>query len=559
MKSIQLATTIGSFIFAALLSLSANAARYIVVMKSKEVFVQTHAQVMTSGALNMASVQLIKNGQVVRPFANVEATVEDSLENLNSVVLNIEDDQMAQVLASNSAISIVEKEYFLPSPKPVAGFQLTQPWAYDLKARTLANNNGTRAPWGINAVRAPQAWKASKAGQGARVAVLDTGIDKDHPALAANFEAGRDFVMDNNTPYDFADKEGHGTHCAGTIGAVQLDDGFVGVAPNVKLLSGRVCGSDGCSNIAVAQGINWAIAQKVDVISMSLGGAMATPAEQKAIKAADAAGVVVVAASGNDGTPKVSYPAAFPSVIAVGAVDSKITKAKFSQWGPELAVVAPGVDVLSSVPRGSGRESIVKVAIGTTPAKLVVSAAASGANEFPNPVSNVVVPAGLGKTEDFKKINVSGKYALIQRGEIKFTEKVANAIAANAAGVVFYNNEEGVLSPSVSEGSNVAIPVVMIEQAVGVELVKQVSANQKVTVTIQTTPSDYAGFAGTSMATPHVAGIAALMRAANKNLTPAQVKSILKATATALTPNNQNQVGSGMVNAEKAVQEALKN
>jgi serine protease len=536
-------------------SSTALAARYLVVMKNKGMFLQTHAQMLVSENRNLAAVMLVQNGQLVKPFAEVDVEVEDSLENLDTLVINSEDDSAMQLLAANASVGVIEKEYFYPAPAPIAGFELSKPWAYDLGAASSENRVGTqseRTPWGIDAVRAPQAWTLSRQGQGARVAALDTGIDKDHPALKGNFEQGRDFVNDHNAPYSFADKMGHGTHVAGTIGAVMMSDGFVGVAPRVRLLAGRVCGEDGCSNIAVAQGINWAIAQKVDVISMSLGGPMPTPAEKKAIESADRAGITVVAASGNDGVAKVGYPAAFPSVIAVGAVDKTIKKAAFSQWGPELAVVAPGVDVISSVPQGTGRESRVTVS-----GKSVPSTSFQGAPEITTPLSNTVVFAGLGKPEDFKKINVAGKFALIRRGELKFAEKVQNAIAANASGVVIFNNEAGLLQGSLTEdGSTVAVPVVMIEQAVGEEVVKSLTGGTKVAVTIQTSPSDYASFMGTSMATPHVAGIVALMKATNKNLKPAQVKAILKATALPLEPNNENQTGSGFVNAEKAVAEA---
>ncbi len=174
------------------------------------------------------------------------------------------------------------------------------------------------------------------------------------------------------------------------------------------------------------------------------------------------------------------------------------------------------------------------------------------------PAINVLVPAGLGKPEDFAKIDVKGKYALISRGEIKFAEKVANAIAAGADGAVIYNNAPGLIQGALTEdGSVLPIAVFMIEKTVGEEIVKKISSGKTVSATLQTIATDYSAFDGTSMATPHVAGVVALIKAANKSLTGSQVKEILKRTAQPLGPNNNNEYGSGLVNAEAAVNAAL--
>jgi serine protease len=289
---------------------------------------------------------------------------------------------------------------------------------------------------------------------------------------------------------------------------------------------------------------------------MSLGGMWSTPAERTAISAADKAGITVVAASGNDGTAKVSYPAALPSVIAVGAIDNTLHKADFSQYGPELAVVAPGVAVVSSVPQGTGREAGVSIIVGQKATKVNASTF-QGAREILTAESNVLVNAGIGKPEEFTAA-VKGKYALIARGEIKFTDKVQNAINAGAAGVVIYNNAPGLIQGALTDGTTtLPVGVFMIEQATGLEIVKQLAAGQTVSASLQTVATDYAAFDGTSMATPHVAGVVALVKAANKSLTGAQVKAILKATATPLSPNDKNEYGSGLVNAEAAVEAAL--
>jgi subtilisin family serine protease len=188
----------------------------------------------------------------------------------------------------------------------------------------------------------------------------------------------------------------------------------------------------------------------------------------------------------------------------------------------------------------------------------VTSTTFQGAKEVLTAETNVLVNAGLGKPEELAKVDVKGKFALISRGEIKFSEKVANAIKAGAAGIVIYNNAPGLIHGALTDdGSTLPVGVFMIEQAAGNEIVGLLTAGKEVKATIQTIATDYSAFDGTSMATPHVAGVVALMKAANKKLLPAQVKAILTSTATALGPNTNNEYGAGLVNADAAVSAAL--
>ena len=533
---------------------AAQAAKYIVTIKSKQTFAQVQNQIALNAHRNLAAIQVMDaSGEKVTLAESTDhVLVEDTLENLNSLVVSADNEADLNTLAESGLVTI-EPEIFHPAPEPMSGYHLTQPWDFSTVTALPAGRpfSGASAPWGITAIRAQQAWTLSNRGTGSRIVVLDTGIDKSHPALKSQIEDTRDFVGDNNKPYDVADHVGHGTHVAGTIAGAPLTNGFVGVAPFAKVLAGRVCNEHGCSNIAVATGINWAISKKVDVISMSLGGPVASSAEKRAVEAAEAAGIAVVAATGNNGIKGVCYPGAFPSVVAVGAVDSKIQKAKFSNWGPEVTVVAPGVDVVSSVPMGTGRESRVNVVIKGQN-RTVPSSSFVGAPEVLKPLTNNLVFANFGKPEDFKAISVSGKFALVRRGEIPFGDKVKNAIAANAAGVVIFNNESGLLQGAITQdGSTVAVPVVMIEMVVGEEVLTNLKGGAAVPLTVATVPTDYASFAGTSMATPHVSGIVALMRAANRKIRPSEIKAILKSTSAAVQPVEQT--GSGMVNAEKAV------
>lgn len=553
--------------------------RYLVTFKSEQGFQAMDSYFKTEAAQNFGQVQ-------------------KSLKYVNAVVLKSQNKMALENLKNHPEVLDVEEEVFKPAPKPANGFKLARFSPLEMRGRkSIQTPNqvvedipvlrpGAETPWGILAVKAGEAWEQSQAGANARVLVLDTGIDKNHPAIVNNFSMGQNFSEDNKgkvDPTNFIDEEGHGTHVSGTIlGAYNEKNGFTGVAPKAKLLMGRVCSANGCSNIAVVEGINWGISQKVDVINMSLGGPIGSSGEAKAVKDAEKAGVVVVAASGNSATeptyshdkkdPKcrstnpyqpvmcgVGFPAAFPTVIAVGAVDVNLKKTNFSQWGPELDVTAPGADVVSSVPQGTGRSSTVIVTVNQVE-KAIKSAAFSGTQLFSQPLVNeIVVVPGVGKDTDFAKVNVAGKIALISRGEIKFSDKIQNALAKKAIGVLIYNNQAGLMQgAATADGSLLNIPVVMIEQTEGLALIEALKVSDAtVKASVQLAASDFASFDGTSMASPHVAGVVALIKSANKNLTPAQVREILSKTSMALTPNDTNQFGAGIVQADKAVAAAL--
>lgn len=530
---------------ASLLVGTAHAEKYIVSFKNKAAFNQVHSQYMLQKKLRLSGVSFFAG--------NENVVVEDSLKNLDTVIVDVKSKEDLDRMIASGQIENVEPEVFHPAPKPMRGFRPWKPWNTDLNTLVAATGVGPGTPYGIKMVKAPEAWALKGRGAGARVLVLDTGIDYKHPALAANYEKGRDFNSATEST-DVTDLVGHGTHVAGTIAGVQLAGGFTGVAPEAKILMGRVCGEQGCSNTAVARGINWGIEEKVDVISMSLGGPLGSIAEKRAVEAADRAGITVIAASGNDGTSRVSYPAAFPTVIAVGALDEHSARASFSQYGPELDIMAPGVAVVSSVPMGSGREVKVDVAIGSN-SRTVVSTGFQGSPEVLSPLTKELVVSGLGKPGDFTAA-VQGKFALVSRGEISFGDKVKNAIAAGAAGVVVYNNAPGLIQGALTQdGSLVAIPVMMVEQAVGEELKAALAAGSATTATMQTVRTDYSPFDGTSMATPHVAGVAALVRAANKALTTQEVRDALTKTTKNIGPAAE--YGNGQVDAEAAVKKAL--
>jgi len=243
------------------------------------------------------------------------------------------------------------------SPQAAARLAANPSVAYvepDLKVRALAQD----VPWGITRIGAPLIHAAGNTGTGVKVAIIDTGIDYTHPDLATNYAGGYDFVNDDTDPMD---DNGHGTHCAGTVAAVNNSEGVIGVAPGVSLYGLKMldAGGEGDLSDGIAA-LEWCVDNDIDVVSMSWGASDEPLSEalREACASAYANGLVLVAAAGNDGpgTDTVNQPAYFDSVIAVAAVDQTDSWAFFSSTGPAVEVAAPGVDIMSTWP-SSGYES----------------------------------------------------------------------------------------------------------------------------------------------------------------------------------------------------------
>jgi len=207
-------------------------------------------------------------------------------------------------------------------------------------------------------VRTDRAWDTTLGDASVTVAVVDTGVQYDHPDLAGNFgsDVGRDFVDGDQDPApDAPSDEFHGTHVSGCAAAV-VDNG-TGVAGqgNSTLLAGRGLDENGSGSTSdIADAVEWAANQGADVINLSLGGGGYSDTMKNAVSFATDEGSLVVAAAGNDGTRGVSYPAAYSECVAVSAVDSDEQLASFSQYGDDVELCAPGVDVLSTTTEARG-------------------------------------------------------------------------------------------------------------------------------------------------------------------------------------------------------------
>jgi thermitase len=217
-------------------------------------------------------------------------------------------------------------------------------------------------------IDAPEAW-AMSTGSPVKVAVIDTGIDYNHPDLAPHYVGGKDYVhtVDGLPTNDPMDDHGHGTHVSGTIAASinnltgdpAKEEGVVGVAPNALILAYKVCDANGsCTNFAIQQAIDQAITDGAKVINMSLGDPNPSQLLDDAVQRAWNAGLVIVAGAGNaggDADPNNDtahfYPAAFNNVISVAAFDEDHKRATFSTYGNDwVDISAPGNVIMSTYP-----------------------------------------------------------------------------------------------------------------------------------------------------------------------------------------------------------------
>jgi len=204
--------------------------------------------------------------------------------------------------------------------------------------------------WGVKRIGAGIVHGYNK-GAGINVSIIDTGIDYTHEDLDANYKGGYDFVNGDADPMD---DNGHGTHCAGIVAAEDNGEGVVGVVPEAHLYAVKVLDSAGSGYLSdVIAGIQWSIDNGMQVISMSLGTDTDYQSLHDACDAAYEAGIVLVAAAGNDGNPpgkgdNVDYPGAYSSVIAVAATDSNDERASWSSTGVDVELAAPGVSIYST-------------------------------------------------------------------------------------------------------------------------------------------------------------------------------------------------------------------
>ncbi len=274
---------------------------------------------------------------------------------------------------------------------------------------------------------------------------------------------------------------------------------------------------------------------------MSLGGSTSSTTESNAFANLDSQGILSIAAAGNDGNTRHSYPASYASVMSVAAVDSNNAHASFSQATNQVEIAAPGVGVLSTYPFRDASMSVGGASFIVSPIEGTVQANASGQ----------LVDGGLCSSSG----SWGGKVVMCERGVTSFADKVAAAQAGGASAVVIYNNAPGGFAGTLGTATS-TVPALSMSQEDGQALVGgSLGQSASVSSVPQSNASGYAYLDGTSMATPHVSGGAAVVWSANPSASNQQVRAALTSTALDLgTAGRDNYYGYGLMQVFAAVE-----
>ena len=409
----------------------------------------------------------------------------------------------------------------------------------------VPNDEDFSLQWNLYRISAPSAWDFEDGSREVIVAVLDTGVDYTHPDIAKNIWRNEgeiegngidddgngkiddvhgwdfcprrvkndkgDYVCDEEGDNDPMDLDGHGTAVAGIIGALTNNlKGIAGVSPRVSILPIKFMeplpGSSSPEGDVATEikAIDYAIKMGAKIINVSYGDTESSQAEYDAIAEASKKGVLFVCASGNTGSTEPIYPASYnlPNIISVAATTKNDGLSSFSNYGDSVHIAAPGEELCSTTPQAA---STYKTAWVEVDGKEIMAYGMEFSG-FTKGLSGGIIFCGKAKREEIPD-QVTGKIALIERGDITFREKVLNVMEKGAIGAIIYDNtsnslpfqgtllQEGEYVPAVSVGKKDGEYLKSL-QSKTVKLV-----NYPFTCTIK----------GTSFATPHVSGTLSLL------------------------------------------------
>lgn len=411
-------------------------------------------------------------------------------------------------------------------------------------------------PYGIQMVQADKITSSNAADK--KVCIIDSGYSDQHADLRDY--TGTDLtakLTDSGSGTWNQDSCGHGSHVAGTIAAIGGNGtGVVGANPGVALHIVKVFGDNALENgscgwtysSTLVNALNSCKAAGANVVSMSLGGPLKSRTEELAFNDANKAGILSIAAAGNAGNNTTSYPAGYAAVMSVAAVDANEVKGSFSQSNKDVEIAAPGVAVLSTTPW---------LDLNTLSAG---DATWSGGRLDGAPRTTAVgnlVDGGLCTSAGAW----AGKVVLCQRGSNSFANKVANVQAGGGSAAVVYNSAAsdptcGVFAGTLGTPPTTTIAAIALSCADGAAAVAAAGAGVSglVRSVFSVPDSGYEAWDGTSMATPHVSAVAALIWSCHPTKSNQQIRNAL--TNTALdkgAPGRDNSYGFGIVRAKNAL------
>jgi serine protease len=470
--------------------------RYII--KYKEVGVSQPAVSNASSINNMTSAQaLIRLAAVKNKLIKLGAKIKAEYPVMNMISAELSESEVMS-LANDDNVEYVEE---------------------DLQRRFMAQT----VPYGIGMVQADQVDDsvASANYGGKKICVIDSGLNLPHEDMGA--QGGTITGSNDSGTGNWFDHGGpHGTHVAGTIAALNNGigvRGVIGTDPHLHIIKVFNEAGWGYSSDLI-NAINTCVSNGSNVINMSLGGTGSSASEKKGIEDAYNAGVLLIAAAGNDGvatstTDVESFPASYDSVMSVAAIDSVKALADFSQKNSQVEISGPGVDVYSTYPEGSG--SVVEVSVLGT-------GYTANAMENKGTATGSLYNFATGETLDS---GASGNVCLIQRGNISFHDKVKACQDSGGVGAILYNNAAGIFGGTLGDTNATSIPSVTVSDTDGAAML----ANIGLSTTVNIGAGNYGKMSGTSMASPHVAGVAALVWSHHPTCTNIEIRNVLNASA----------------------------
>lgn len=458
--------------------------------------------------------------------------------------------------------------YVVSLPAAALNGILNNPWVIDVEedaerypvsamegvvteeALAVVDQLGQTVPYGIDMVQARDVWDVDRDGDVDTGA--PTGATRTLCIIDSGYYQGHEDLPDADGGYSqvggywYTDGFGHGSHVGGTIAALNNGIGVVGVTPGtVNLFIVKFFNDDGNATYAsnLVDALNRCQAAGANVVSMSLGGSRLVRTERTAFANAYAANVLSIAAAGNEGTSALSYPASYDSVMSVAAIDSSKVVADFSQYNSQVEIAAPGVGVLSTLPFIDTNKVTVD---GIDYAGGHIDYSARGT------VSGALVDGGLCGTVG----SWSGKVVLCQRGTQDFYTKVTNVKSGGGVAAIIYNNVPGDFLGTLGDGNTSTIIGISLSQEAGQYLVaNKIGRTATVFSQVVQPASGYEAWDGTSMATPHVSAVAALVWSWDPTLTNVEIRNALTATAQDLGAAGKDvYYGYGLVQARAALE-----
>jgi len=499
------------------------------------------------------SYQSERKAEVFQAITKAKGSLHYDFPRLDAYVVSLPAAALNGILNNPFVVSVEADPERIPV-EPV-------PMSFELPFEDINLYGDEVIPWGLEAVQARQIWdqdddgiadEGVPTGEGIKVCIIDTGYYGGHEDLK---DVGDGVTGMSQVDDDWTNDGGaHGSHVAGTISALNNGLGVVGVSPGtvdlhiVKIFddSGLWVSKAHASDLTAA--IYECQAAGANVISMSLSGTGSNTKEESAFNELYEAGILHIAAASNDHVEGAEidpyhYPASYDSVVSVAALDSSLEIADFSQRNDKVEIAAPGVNVLSTIPKWE--MNIVVVDDLDLSVNHVEFAAYGNA-------AGTLVDGGLClSTGDW-----ADDVVLCKRGDISFYDKVMNVQDSGGVAAIIYNNVENEdLYATLGDGNTSEIVAVSTTLENGQLLLSKVDSLATVSTFVLDEPlNGYEAWGGTSMATPHVSGVAALIWSAEPTWTNVQIRKALVSTAVDLGEEGRDVMfGFGLVQAADAL------